>query len=118
MAEEAYPEGTSEARVERNRSQLKAFLRGFGHGPMRVYVIDKKPTSLAEAVTWAEQWMSLTEPEPVGLVAAVASDPKTGPLVQKKDSVSTTPVTDKRQRIVRTGRGVASREKGRHCTRW
>ena len=98
LAEEAYPEETSEARVERNRAQLKAFLRGFGHGPMRVYVIDKKPTSLAEAVTWAEQWMSLTEPEPVGLVAAVASDPTTGPPVQKKDSVSTTPVTDEKAR--------------------
>ena len=48
LPEEAYPEETSEARVARNRAQLKAFLLGFGHGPMRVYVIDKKPTSLAE----------------------------------------------------------------------
>jgi len=108
LAEDAYPGETSEARVERNSAQLKAFQRGLGHGPMRVYVIEKKSKSLAEAVTWAEQWMSLTAPESVATIASVANDTRTIPPVSRKDSGSTPLVSEDKPR---TGRHWQKRVK-------
>ena len=74
LALNAFPEEGEAVRMKRNRVALDVFLRGLGNGLLKVYVREKRPTKLADAITWAEQWMTLTGTEGTEVVAAVSAD--------------------------------------------
>ena len=104
LAMGAHPEEGDAARVLRNAAALKASTRGLNDVHLKVYVMDKKPDKLSTAITWAEQWIDLTQGNQQTnqiVAAAVSGDKKT----------SVTPGVDSGNRVQRNQRKSQSQVK-------